>query len=230
MDRQPTLHHQVRRVDRQGEVTIWCKKCPGFTRQRKGPKLMTCCKPVQVGTKEHGKMLKRIRVLEDGRVPAKEVENWRIEAKKRRISRKEYRRLFNEFELEGLVAQKGLWNLAKEERLQYRGALLREERDVIREYTAMHDENFLSSWLREDLVGKEERRKEDKKLREEVEKKEKREEEQKREGEKEENEIVRVKRYIDSFSADAFDIFSQGTALQKKNDAAHATAKLVSVN
>ena len=78
--------------------------------------------------------------------------------------------------------------------MQYRGALLREERDVVREYTAMHDENFRSRWLREDLVGKEERRKEDKKLGEEVKKKGKREEEQKREGEKEKNEMVRVKR------------------------------------
>ena len=31
-----------------------------------GPKLMDCCKPEQVGTREHGKMLKRIQVLEDG--------------------------------------------------------------------------------------------------------------------------------------------------------------------
>ena len=33
-----------------------------------GPKLMNCCKPEQVGTKEIGKMLKRIQVLKDGRV------------------------------------------------------------------------------------------------------------------------------------------------------------------
>ena len=29
-----------------------------------GPKLMNCCKPEQVGTKEYGNMLKRIQVLE----------------------------------------------------------------------------------------------------------------------------------------------------------------------
>ena len=28
----------------------------------------------------------------------------------------------------------------------------------VREYNAMHEENFLSSWLREDLEGKEERK------------------------------------------------------------------------
>ena len=36
-----------------------------------GPKLMNCCNLEQVGTKEHGKMLKRTHVLEDGRVPAR---------------------------------------------------------------------------------------------------------------------------------------------------------------
>ena len=56
------------------------------------------------------------------------------------------------------MAQKGLWNLAREKRLQERGAVLDEEGDVIREHNAMHEENFLS-WLREDLVEKEERRK-----------------------------------------------------------------------
>ena len=31
------------------------------------PPLLNCCRPEQVGTKEHGKMLKRIHILEDGR-------------------------------------------------------------------------------------------------------------------------------------------------------------------
>ena len=56
----------------------------------------------------------------------------------------------------------------------------------IGEYYVMHEEKFLSSWLGEDLVGKEERRKkEDKKVREEAKRKRKREDEEKREGEKE---------------------------------------------
>ena len=38
-----------------------------------GLHLMNCCKLEQVGTKEHGQMLKRIQVLEDGRIPAKEA-------------------------------------------------------------------------------------------------------------------------------------------------------------
>ena len=36
---------------------------------------MNCCKPMQVHTKEYGKMLKRFQILEDGRVPAKDAKN-----------------------------------------------------------------------------------------------------------------------------------------------------------
>ena len=80
-------HDLVRRVDRQGEFWIWCRKCWGYARQRMGPKLMNYCMPEQVGTKECGKMLKRIQILEDGRVPAKEAKYWKIEGQKRRITR-----------------------------------------------------------------------------------------------------------------------------------------------
>ena len=37
----------------------------------------------------------------------------------------------------------------KRKMLQDRGALPREEGDVVREYNATHEKNFLSSWLRE---------------------------------------------------------------------------------
>ena len=77
-----------------------------------GPKLMDCCNSEPIGTQEYGKMLKRIQVLEDGRVPAKEARNWRIEGQKIRITRKEYQRLLNKFEMVGFMAQKGLWNIA----------------------------------------------------------------------------------------------------------------------
>ena len=52
-----------------------------------GPKLVNCCRPEQMGTKEFGKWMKRIQILEEGRVPAK------VSEKRRRIARKEYRRL-----------------------------------------------------------------------------------------------------------------------------------------
>ena len=66
-------------------------------------------------------MMRRIQVLEIGRVPAKEANNWRIEGQKRRITRKEYQRLLNKFAMVGFVAQKGLWNLARDKILRERG-------------------------------------------------------------------------------------------------------------
>ena len=68
--------------------------------------------PEQVGAEVYGKILKRIQILEDDRVPA-EKEKLEDRRKKRRIIRKEYRRLRNEFEMVGCMAQKGLWNLAR---------------------------------------------------------------------------------------------------------------------
>ena len=102
-----------------------------------------------------------------------------------RITRKEYRRLSNEFEMEGLKAQKDVMSRCEREREKNAGERCHAQGrgDVSRECKAMHEENFPSSWLREDLVGKEERRKEDKKIREEVERKEKRKKEEKREEE-----------------------------------------------
>ena len=97
---------------------------------------MNCCKREQVGTNEVGKMRKRVRILEDGRVPAKEAKDWKMEGQKRTITRKGYKRLINEFELEGLMAQKGLWNFAREKRLQERGVVPKDEGAVIREYNA----------------------------------------------------------------------------------------------
>ena len=89
---------------------------------------MNCCKPKQVGLKEYSKMLERIQILEDGGVLAKEAKkNWKIERQKRRTTRKECRRLSNEFETGGFMAQIGQWNLAREKMLQDRGACLRKK-------------------------------------------------------------------------------------------------------
>ena len=57
--------------------------------------------------------MKRIQIPEEGRVPAKEVKNWRIEGEKKISSRKELKMLSNNFEIERLTAQKGLWDLSK---------------------------------------------------------------------------------------------------------------------
>ena len=78
-----------------------------------GPELMNCCKPEQMDTKEHGNMMKRIQTQEDGKVPAKEATNWRIEGQKKKNTRKEYQRLVNKFEMEGLQGGKRLVELCE---------------------------------------------------------------------------------------------------------------------
>ena len=115
-----------------------------------GPKLMSRCKLEPMGIQEYGKMLERIQVLEDGRVPAKEARSWRIEGRKEKNHKKRVSEASEQFEMDGFMAQKGQWNLAEEQILRKRGALLKEEGDAIREYKAMHEENFLSSWSRQD--------------------------------------------------------------------------------
>ena len=64
-----------------------------------GQKLMHDCKLELVGTKEHGKMLKRLQNLEDGKVPAKETKKWKFEGQKRRFTRTDFRILLHEFEM-----------------------------------------------------------------------------------------------------------------------------------
>ena len=86
----------------------------------------------------------------------------------------------------------------------------KEESDFIREYKAMHEENFLSSSLREGGKDKEEIIVEiDKGIKEETSKKRMGEEEQ------EEDETVSAKRRCVGFvSAEIFDIFGQGKDLE----------------
>ena len=122
------------------------------------PKQINCCMPEPMGNKEFGKMVKGSQTLEEGRVPAKEAKNWIIEGEKKRITRLENRRLSNNFEMEGLMAQTGLWKMAKGKIIKERGEFLNEEGDVVKELKAVHEEDYWSSWLREDERGKEERK------------------------------------------------------------------------
>ena len=52
------------------------------------------------------------------------------------------------------MAPKVLWNIAKKRTLE------EEDGDLLPEYQVMHEENFLSSWLREDVEDKEEEKEE----------------------------------------------------------------------
>ena len=161
-----------------------------------------------MGTKEFGKMMKRKNPNSRGKnSPSQRGKELEIREKKR-ITRKEYQRLLHIFEMEGLLAQKGLWNLAEEKIMKERGRLPNEEGDVVKEYKAMHEGDFWSRWQREDERGKDETMTNTE--RKEEEKGEKR----KREEEKEEYETVKVKRA----SVEAFEIFRQGEDLKSCGD------------
>ena len=77
---------------------------------------MNCCKPEQVGTREDGKLQKRIQVLEKGRIPANEVRYWKVQGPKKRITTKGNGILWNELETRGFMAQQGLWKVAREKK------------------------------------------------------------------------------------------------------------------
>ena len=113
--------------------------------------------------------------------------------KKKRNTRKDYKRLLNSSEMGGFMAQKGLCNLAKEKIMKARGELPDEEGDAVREHEAMHEENFWSSWPREDeRTARAERNEEEG-------------EKRKREEEKEENQTETVKRRCEGLvSVEAF--------------------------
>ena len=87
-------------------------------------------------------------------------EDKKLNGSKRRVTRKERKRLREEFEVGGFMSRKGLWNIAKKKKrmLEDRGALPREDGDLLAECHAIHEANFLSSWLRGDVEGKEEER------------------------------------------------------------------------
>ena len=96
---------------------------------------------LQDGASEHKKAWQDVKTISDSR---------RRRRAKRRTTRKEYKKLRNKLEMESFMAQKSLWNLARNKKVQDMSALPKEESDVIREYKVMHEENFLSNRLRED--------------------------------------------------------------------------------
>ena len=90
------------------------QKVSGYARQRMGPKLVNCCRPKQMDTKEVSKMIKTKSRLSKKEESQQKAKNWRIDAE--RNTRKEYKRLLNNFEMEGLMAQKkacGTWQRRK---------------------------------------------------------------------------------------------------------------------
>ena len=100
------------------------------------------------------------------------------------------------------MVQKGLENIAKKRMLEDRGALPREDGDLLREYHALHEGYFLSSWLREDVEGKEEERE---RLNKEAKEEESKSGKTEVEGEREGAEIKRI--CIDRLSSKVVEVF-----------------------
>ena len=75
---------------------LWCgaeSVRSSYARCRLGPKLMTRCRPESKDTKQHGEMLKIVHNLEEGRVPDRNAKGWKVEGRKRRVTRKECNRM-----------------------------------------------------------------------------------------------------------------------------------------
>ena len=119
---------------------------------------MNCCKLQQVGTKEHGKVQKLIQILEDGgRLKDKRGELLETKTEDCGMSSKRVR-------IHG--PERSVERRQREKMLQDLGAIA-QGRMRHGERAQGHEERFLSSWLREDLVGKEKRRDREEKVREE---------------------------------------------------------------
>ena len=56
----------VRGENRHGEALIWCRRCSGCALRRLGPQLVNQCKPEKTDTKDHGQMLQRNSIFEEG--------------------------------------------------------------------------------------------------------------------------------------------------------------------
>ena len=112
--------------------------------------LMNRCRSEKNDTTVSGRTWKIILKFEERRVPDRNANGRKVEGEKRRVTRKECKRLMDIFEVWGFMAQKGLWIIAK------KGCWRTEELCPKKRETnkAMHDENFLSSWLRMDVEGK----------------------------------------------------------------------------
>ena len=76
---------------------------------------MDCCKPEKNGDTRIWNFEIRIPVLEEEKVPAKNARGWKVEGLKRRVTREEDKRLREELEVRGVMAQKRAIEYCQEE-------------------------------------------------------------------------------------------------------------------
>ena len=125
-------------VDPNGETFVWCRKCSGYARCRLGPTLI---EPLQARKEEHKSwdMLNRILFAwEMGGVPDRDVRVMVVEGEKRRVTRKDFEMLSEDFGDGGFIAQKVLWNIAKKENVASSRSL--DQFGVIRFFLVRNDD------------------------------------------------------------------------------------------
>ena len=88
----------VRRMDRHGEVLIWCRKMFRICEAKNGTKIYEVLQAVASG---HQRVWQDVRAdcSRGWQCPGKRgTKDWKIEGQKRRITRKECHRLLSKFE------------------------------------------------------------------------------------------------------------------------------------
>ena len=111
--------------------------------------------PEKMDTKEYGNMIKLILIPE--RVPAKNTRGWTIE-RQRSVIRKECKRLREEFEVGGFMAQKALCKFASKRMLEDRGPCPEKTETCSVNSEPCTRKTFSAFGWKEDVGGKEEKR------------------------------------------------------------------------
>ena len=113
-----------------------------------------------MGTKEFGNMLKRLHVVEESRIPAEEAREWKSKDKKDGLLEMSIEGCGMSLRSEVSWHKKRLWHIPKEKCWKTEEPFPpKEDGNQVREYWALHEENFLRSWLREDVDGRKQNQK-----------------------------------------------------------------------
>ena len=114
---------------------------------------MNRCEPEKLDTKAYGQMLKRILILEDGRVPARNAEDGKSKDKKKGYQ-EGMQKIAGGIRCWRLHGPTRIMEYRQEEKVGRQRSFTKEDGNQLREKSATHEQNFLSSWLREDVEGK----------------------------------------------------------------------------
>ena len=133
----------VRRVDPNGEATVWCRKSSGYAGCRLAPKLMNRGRQDKKDTKEHNNTLKTNLKVKKERYQTGKQKGGKLRERRGEPQGRGCKRLTNNWGRTFHGAKRAR-HIAKKRLPDYRGALNKEEGNV-----SVSEYNFLRSWLRE---------------------------------------------------------------------------------